>query len=142
MATAVRLTVLTGPHKNRKFCFCGPNQCHIGRELDCFVQFSGTQRDKLISRRHCRLEIDPPSVQVWDLGSRNGTYVNGKEVESTIEALSERAGAPIDDGDVLTLGGTTLQVNIVECPHAENTAQGTAVWHDGTTVRKDCGLVC
>src|SRR5260370_40139016 len=118
MVTAVRLTVLTGPHKNRRFCFCGPTRCQVGRALDCFVQFSGTERDQLISRHHCQLDIDLPTIQVRDLGSTNGTYVNEAEAASCLNAPSEKAGAEVNSGDLLTIGGTTLSVDIVDCPHA------------------------
>src|SRR5262245_37228184 len=117
MATSVRLTVLTGPHANRKFCFCGPTRCFVGRALDCFVQLSGAERDQLISRHHCQLHVDPPSLHVEELGSTNGTYINGTKVptDKDIPAemfLSEPPGVAISDGDLLTVGGTTLQVAI------------------------------
>jgi hypothetical protein len=88
MATTIRLTVLTGGHRNRKSCFCGPTRCQIGRAPDCFVQLSGTQNDKLISRHHCQLNIDPPWIRIVDLNSSNGTYVNGKKVEAIPKDLA------------------------------------------------------
>jgi predicted component of type VI protein secretion system len=142
MVTAVRLTVLTGPHKNRKFCFCGPTRCQMGRALDCFVQLSGAERDQLISRHHCQLDIDPPSLQVRDLGSRNGTFINGKEVESSLKELSEKAGAVVNHGDVLTMGGTTVRVDILDCPHAGKESEGKSIWEAGETAKKDCRLPC
>lgn len=142
MVTAIRLTVLTGPHKNRRFCFCGPTRCQVGRALDCFVQFSGTERDELISRHHCRLDIDPPSIQVRDLGSTNGTYINGKEVDSGLKELSEKAGCTVNHGDLLTAGGTTLRVDILDCPHAGNESEGKSIWATGETAKKDCPLPC
>ena len=33
-----------------------------------------------VSRHHCLLHIDPPAVWVRDLGSRNGTRVNGTQI--------------------------------------------------------------
>jgi predicted component of type VI protein secretion system len=120
MATAVRLMVLTGPHKDRTFCFCGPNRCQVGRALDCFVRLSGAERDQLISRHHCQLDIDPPAVRVRDLGSSNGTFLNGKEVKTGPKAQPEIVGVVVNDGDLLTVGGTTLRVEVVDCPHAEN----------------------
>src|SRR4051794_23873148 len=83
MATTVRLKLLTGLHKDRKYCFYGPTRCEVGRAFDCFVQLSGTERDRLISRHHCQFDIDPPTVRIGDLGSINGTYINGKKVEPT-----------------------------------------------------------
>jgi pSer/pThr/pTyr-binding forkhead associated (FHA) protein len=87
MLTTVRLTVQTGPHKDKKFCFCGASKCFIGRAPDCFVQLAGAARDRTISRHHCELAIDPPSIRIKDLGSRNGTYINGKPVEAIKSAL-------------------------------------------------------
>src|SRR5437763_9628373 len=100
MVTAVRLTVLTGPHKNRRFCFCGPTRCQVGRAWDCFIQLSGAERDELISRHHCQLDINPPSLQVRDSGSTNGTYLNGKEVDSGLKALGDKADPVVDHGDL------------------------------------------
>jgi pSer/pThr/pTyr-binding forkhead associated (FHA) protein len=110
--------------------------------MDCFVQFSGAERDALISRHHCHLDIDPPSIQVRDLGSINGTYVNGTEVDSGLNELSQQVGSVINHGDLLTVGGTTLSVDIVDCPHAGNVIEGNSVWAAGETAKKDCTLPC
>jgi len=142
MVTAIRLTVLTGPHKNRRFCFCGPTQCQVGRALDCFVQLSGSERDQFISRHHCQLDIDPPSVKVRDLGSANGTYVNGKAVDSTLRELSELIGSVVDSGSLLTIGGTTLRVDILDCPPTGNNSEGKSIWEAGEMAKKDCPLPC
>lgn len=142
MATTVRLTVLTGPHKTRKFCFCGPNRCQVGRALDCFIQLSGTERDLLISRHHCQLDIDPPSIQVRDLGSTNGTYLNAKKVEPILKELPENAVPGVEHGDLLTIGGTTFRVDMLDCPHAGNDAEGKPSWEAGKTAKRDCLLPC
>ncbi len=147
MVTAVRLTVVTGPHKGRRFCFCGPTRCQAGRALDCFVDFSGTERDQLISRYHCQLEIDPPLIQISDLGSRNGTYINGKPVAGNLKEFfdlpnQETAGCMLKHGDVITMGGTTLAVDVVDCPHAGMESEGKPGWEGGETAMKDCTLPC
>jgi predicted component of type VI protein secretion system len=142
MVAAVQLTVLTGPHKDRRFCFCGPNQCYIGRAVDCFVQLCGTERDQLISRHHCKLDIDPPAIHLRDLGSTNGTFVNGKGVEASLKELSDKVGCSVNDGDLITVGGTTLRARIVNCPHAGYDQEGKPVWREGETAIKDCPLTC
>ena len=142
MVTAVRFTVLTGPHKGRRFCFCGPNRCQVGRALDCFIQLSGTERDQLISRHHCQLDIDPPSVRLRDLGSTNGTYVNGRKVESSLAEPSEKVGCIVNGGDLLTVGGTTLRADMVDCPGSANEPEGKPIWAAGETAKKDCLLPC
>jgi pSer/pThr/pTyr-binding forkhead associated (FHA) protein len=110
--------------------------------LDCFIQLSGTERDQLISRHHCQLDIDPPSVQIRDLGSTNGTHVNGMEVRSSLKDPSEKVGSVVNDGDLLTVGGTTLAVAIIDCPHAGSELEGKTAWPGGETAKKDCPLPC
>ena len=56
--------------------------------------------DMLVSRHHVRITADDEGLVLQDLGSRNGTYVNGERVERT--ALHE--------GDRLGVGATTFEV--------------------------------
>ncbi len=150
MVTTVRLTVQTGPHKDKKFCFCGATRCLIGRSPDCFVHLSGTERDRLISRHHCELAIDPPSIRIQDLGSQNGTYINGKPVEAIELTVMENAKAAkgerldqmVQSGDMLTIGGTTFEVDIVECPPRGLDERLPAIWNEGEIAKKDCPIDC
>jgi len=122
----------------------------IGRAPDCFVQLAGTARDQLISRRHCELAIDPPSIRIQDLGSANGTYINGKPVAATELALMESAEAPggtrsgqfVHSGDLVTIGGTTFQVDVVECPPKDKDGSRPMIWAEGETAKKDCPIDC
>ena len=121
MPFTVQLTVLTGSHKGDRYDLHGPATCTVGRAPDCEVSLYGTEADRRISRKHCQLHVDPPVVRVQDLGSRNGTYVNGR----TVEALAEEEQRPelfetkapigtLRPGDVLTIGGTSLRVDVVD----------------------------
>jgi Protein of unknown function (DUF3662)/FHA domain len=62
--------------------------------------------DPGVSRRHAELWVQPtpggPQVTISDLGSTNGTVVNGHRVEH----------ATLHDGDVLQLGSTSVLVRI------------------------------
>ena len=49
-----------------------------------------------ISKRHARLFVDQGSLFVEDLGSTNGTYVNGKRVQQS----------PLIDGDLVQFANT------------------------------------
>ncbi len=53
----------------------------------------------LISRHHARFERSSGRWTVTDLGSTNGTYINGRRVVSTV---------PLTIGDVVDLGGSRL----------------------------------
>ncbi len=117
MAISVTLTVLTGPHRMQTFGFREGSKCLIGRSCECQVNLSGSNRDMLISRRHCLLEIDAPTVFAIDLGSRNGTFVNGRRIapqQDDPPGQEPDAGRrPLEDGDILTVGGTSLRISIL-----------------------------
>ena len=68
----------------------------IGRSDTCEVSVP----DLLVSRYHARLEVGPGGAQVRDLGSANGTYVNGQHVDQ----------CPVLPGDVISVGRTNLGV--------------------------------
>ena len=54
----------------------------------------------LVSRLHCRLEAHDESLDVIDLSSRNGTYVNGRRVQR----------AQLASGDMLRVGRVELEI--------------------------------
>ena len=58
----------------------------------------------MVSRVHCRLTAMAEAVEVTDLDSTNGTYVNGLRVER----------ASLKDGDELGIGRVTFRVSRVE----------------------------
>jgi hypothetical protein len=73
-----------------------PGQAYVvGRHLDCDLVLD----DESVSRRHASLRLDGDRWLISDLGSRNGTHVNGWRV----------AEAHVFDGDELLLGRTRLR---------------------------------
>jgi transcriptional regulator with GAF, ATPase, and Fis domain len=70
---------------------------NIGRAIDNDIRLSV----HLASRHHCRIEIDDEGAWVMDLGSSNGTTVNGSPVERS----------PIKPGDAVGVGGAQLFVD-------------------------------
>ncbi|HZF08266.1 MAG TPA: adenylate/guanylate cyclase domain-containing protein [Thermoanaerobaculia bacterium] len=51
-------------------------QLLVGRSIACDLPV----RDPSVSRQHAELELGPEGLQVSDLGSTNGTFVNGERV--------------------------------------------------------------
>jgi serine/threonine-protein kinase len=101
----VNLRVLAGPYQGRVFCFTQPDTFLIGRSNDAHLCLTD---DKFFSRHHCLLEITPPHCFLRDLGSTNGTFVNGQKVS---EAFLE-SGAQIQGGEtVLLVEVSTGEVN-------------------------------
>jgi pSer/pThr/pTyr-binding forkhead associated (FHA) protein len=62
-------------------------------------------RDKGVSRRHARLQTWPGGAVVTDLGSTNGTLVNGRR-------LAPNEPTRLADGDELRLGRLAFTVTI------------------------------
>jgi hypothetical protein len=66
----------------------------LGRSRECDVRLS----DANVSRRHAELVQEGATYWVVDLGSTNGTELNGERVDR----------AKLSDGDRITLGGTDV----------------------------------
>ena len=57
-------------------------------------------RDISVSRCHCKLTVTGDQAQVEDLGSTNGTIVNGERVETAV----------LSAGDVVEIGQCRIEV--------------------------------
>jgi pSer/pThr/pTyr-binding forkhead associated (FHA) protein len=119
------LTVKEGTQRGRKFVLDRSAHWVIGRMDDCSLKLSGGIEYELISRHHAALDVEPRAVLVRDLGSLNGTYVNGKLVGrrdaepgrgDATEVLDP--GCPLADGDELRLGPVTFDVQVDLPAHA------------------------
>ena len=95
----VTLRVIAGPQTGRFFTFDQHETFMIGRSEDS--QFCLPQ-DRFFSRHHCILEIAPPQCFLRDLGSTNGTFVNGLKAET----------AHLKNGDRIQGGETVLEVEV------------------------------
>ena len=92
------LSVANGPDQGSLFELDGlaASRVLVGTSPACDIRLS----DPLASRRHCAFEQTGRRLRLADLGSTNGTFVNGVEV---IEAW-------LDGGEVVLVGGTTFHV--------------------------------
>ncbi|GAA5103555.1 BTAD domain-containing putative transcriptional regulator [Nocardia iowensis] len=60
--------------------------------------------DARVSRHHARLVVREAGVLLVDLGSANGTYVNGTQIV---------AGTLLSDGDTIRIGSTAMRVEVL-----------------------------
>jgi pSer/pThr/pTyr-binding forkhead associated (FHA) protein len=119
MTARVTLTVKEGLQRGRRFVLDRPGKSVIGRTEDCSVQLSGGLDYQLVSRHHCLLDINPPEVRVRDLGSLNGTYVNGRLIGrrprgEVVDDVTEMIdpGWPLAEGDELQLGPVVFGIHL------------------------------
>ena len=80
----------------------------IGRAVDNDIRLANT----LVSRHHCRIEVDDEGAWLVDLGSANGTTVNGKKVSRRL----------LENGDRIQVGGVTVTLEAApELSHGQAT---------------------
>lgn len=94
----VILRVTSGPSQGTDFAFERHDTFIVGRkDAHCEIPDDG-----FLSRHHFLVEVDPPRCLLRDLGSRNGTRVNGQRATEI----------HLHDGDVVEAGHTTFHVQI------------------------------
>jgi predicted component of type VI protein secretion system len=69
----------------------------IGRHDDCVIRIKSSQ----VSRRHCEIFEVAEKLTIRDMGSSNGTFVNGKRISGQ---------QVLKPGDEVTIGAVTLRV--------------------------------
>jgi pSer/pThr/pTyr-binding forkhead associated (FHA) protein len=89
------LEVVEGPDAGRRVELTGP--LRIGRGADAGLVLG----DHLVSRAHAQVTPSGASAVVEDLGSRNGTFLNGDQVHGR---------APLSPGDQLLVGVTVVEL--------------------------------
>jgi serine phosphatase RsbU (regulator of sigma subunit) len=84
-----KLTFENGPRDGTEFIFDKDTVIGRSRAADLHLD------DSSVSRRHAMLKVGQDDCFVADLGSENGTFVNGRRVTTPLR---------VKDGDLLTLG--------------------------------------
>jgi serine/threonine-protein kinase len=150
LGAKVVLKVAEGPIQGQEFVFEEHDVFIFGRASDCHAQLPDT--DLTASRHHFVLEIIPPIVRVRDLGSRNGTYVNGVKCGGRPEGETPEQGAKrkwpqidLKDRDTISVGKTSFVVQVsapalcCDCGRLIPDAQRkTCAWVAGTFICPSC----
>lgn len=105
----------------KSFVFHEHDTFVLGRALDCH---GCLQDDDAVSRHHFLLEVNPPNACIRDLGSLNGTHVNGRKIGGRSKGETPEQGAhrqypevDLKHGDEIRVGQMTMLVQ-VEVPVA------------------------
>jgi len=95
-AFAWALTIENGPQTGLTYVL-GPGNTVAGRAGNCEIFLP----DVTVSREHARFAVDASGLSMSDLGSTNGTYVNGRRHDAGLLA----------EGDELMIGKYRLSVS-------------------------------
>lgn len=95
----VVLEVTQGPHQGMRFEFDRHDTFLVGRSSQAHLCL---KKDLHFSRHHFRIEVSPPRCYLVDLGSNNGTFVNGGKVQKVF----------LTDGDVISGGKTEIRIRV------------------------------
>lgn len=101
-----------------------PQTWIVGRARDCDIQLPADDVHVDVSRYHCQIEADPPLVRVRDLGSTNGTFVNGELIGAgpLPRGATPDSALPaweLTDGDEIRVGGAVLHVRVSAAAEAD-----------------------
>jgi len=93
------LTVFEGPDQGRGVSLSGlePSRALLGSSASCDLRLS----DPEVSRRHASVESVGRRLRICDLGSKNGTFVDGVSIVE----------AHLQGGEVVRMGSTALRVD-------------------------------
>jgi DNA-binding winged helix-turn-helix (wHTH) protein len=88
-----------------------PGEHVLGRSTDAAVFVD----DVGVSRHHARITVGEPHAVLEDLGSKNGTMLNGHAIEGP---------TPLADGAVIVLGATALKFRVFKTAGSTETLAG------------------
>jgi pSer/pThr/pTyr-binding forkhead associated (FHA) protein len=116
MATQLILTATAGTCAGLQFVFPVPGHCVIGRAVGCSLRLP---LDCTVSRHHCLLGTEGGGLGVRDLGSLNGTFVNGFEIGHRPplgegDTFKLNPVYTLHPGDRLRVGQNVFLVDVVE----------------------------
>jgi pSer/pThr/pTyr-binding forkhead associated (FHA) protein len=99
MSLEVRLIERADKPEETRIIAVNQPQFLIGRGTDCDLRLLGTD----ISRHHCLIRLSADEVVLMDLGSQNGSYLNGQRVISQAELKS---------GDIVQVGTCQFEIDL------------------------------
>ena len=92
------LRFLTGKSQGNELAIPDPSALVVGRSGNAGVILL----DGMVSRTHARFSLNAGSMTVEDLGSANGTFVNGQKIRTLVS---------LKPGDRILLGATILKLS-------------------------------
>ena len=120
--STVHLQVRSSDGTSKSFSLTEHDAFLFGRMTDCHLCVPG---DPQVSRHHFLLEACPPMASLRDLGSMNGTHINGKKCGGRNKGETPEQGAlrqypsiDLKNGDRINVGQSTIEVRVETAPDA------------------------
>ena len=116
MSAKVKIKITKGKDAGKIFPFTEHDTFVFGRMDDCHACIPD---DTQVSRHHFILEVNPPQACLRNLGSLNGTWINGTKCGGRKDGETPEEGArrkypeaAVKHGDRIKVGCTELEVSI------------------------------
>jgi pSer/pThr/pTyr-binding forkhead associated (FHA) protein len=93
---------ISGKYQGGEFPLPSSSEIVVGRSSDLDMVLV----EDMVSRRHAKITVNGDTVAIQDLGSTNGTFVNGERVERMT----------LTDGDRVLIGTSIIKLVTVEGP--------------------------
>jgi pSer/pThr/pTyr-binding forkhead associated (FHA) protein len=116
------IVTVAGPNQGRAVPIPGPKLL-IGRDADCHLR----PASQAISKKHCAITVTNGKVLISDLGSMNGTVVNGEIIKGEVE---------IRHGDEIKVGPLEFKLDITTVPVSDGTPVPDALKKNDSTALK------
>lgn len=100
----------------------------IGREQDCQLR----PNSEMVSRHHCVFSIDDYSVRLRDLGSTNGTFVNGERIRKEVV---------LQAGDEVVIGNLEFRLGLGQAEVIDAADSADSATNNEETVVGDAGTL-
>ena len=113
---SAKLIVASGKSAGRAISLKN-GQLLIGRAEECDIRPLGED----VSRKHCAIVLEGDQITVQDLGSRNGTYVNGTKIEA-------KTRVPVKHGDIVRVGPLEVKVEVASAMPSAAAADDVSRW--------------
>ena len=90
------LRFISGKFQGSEYALSDAGEMLVGRSGDVQIVLS----EDMVSRRHARIQFDGQRITIEDLGSTNGTFVNGEKIKR----------ADLKEGDRVLIGSSIFKV--------------------------------